>query len=286
MSPRRLILIPLALALVLGACSSDDSSKGASGTGATGTEATSGTTPPVPTGFTEVDRSKDGFVIALPPGWKNFDLTSADIDSIVGAALQANPSLQPVKVTTTQNVDIAKDLTAGATLEGKTLAANDRVDVKAQTDASQNGVYVVQASGPAQKESSVADAVKALVDQGGLLYASDTSNPGKFLTNVNLIKVQGVEGGLGLLQQQAQSQLTAAGATNVSSSQVQLPAGDAVRTTYTVPVTLADGTQAEIAGLQVYFLNDSNLFVLTFSTDNPDKYSQTFDQIIATFSPV
>ena len=91
----------------------------------------------------------DGFVIALPPGWQNFDLTSADVDAIVQAATEANPNLQ----------------------------------------------------------GDVGNAVKKLVDEGGLLYASDTSNPGKFLTNVNLIKVTGVTSGLGLLQQQAQTQL-------------------------------------------------------------------------------
>jgi len=232
MSLRRLAFIPLALALVLAACSGDDSSSSsntgaATSEGASGTSGTTGTRPPVPEGFTVVDRTADGFTIALPPGWQNFDLTSADVDAIVQAATEANPNLQ----------------------------------------------------------GDVGNAVKKLVDEGGLLYASDTSNPGKFLTNLNLIKVTGVTSGLGLLQQQAQTQLAAAGATNVSSTQVSLPAGDAVRTTYTVPVTLSDGTKAEIAGLQVYFLTQGNLYVLTFSTDQPDKYSQTFDQVIATFDP-
>jgi hypothetical protein len=235
MSLRRVALIPLALALVLGACSSGDDSDSSSDTasaattaaGATGTDGGSETGGDVPEGFTVIDRSGDGFVIALPPGWQNFDLTSTDVDAIVAAATEANPA----------------------------LAGN------------------------------VSDAVKQLVAEGGLLYASDISNPGNFLTNVNLIRVQGVTSGLGLLQQQAQSQLTAAGATNVSSTQVQLPGGDAVRTTYTVPVTLADGTNTEVAGLQVYFLTQQNLYVLTFSTDQPDQYSEVFDQVINTFQP-
>jgi hypothetical protein len=235
MSLRRVALIPLALALVLGACSSgDDSDASSSDTasattasgGATGTDGSEGSTA-VPEGFTVVDRSGDGFVIALPPGWQSFDLTATDVDAIIAAAAEANPA----------------------------LAGN------------------------------IGDAVKQLVAEGGLLYASDISNPGDFLTNVNLIRVQGVTSGLGLLQQQAQSQLTAAGATNVSSTQVQLPAGDAVRTTYTVPVTLADGTTTEVAGLQVYFLTQQNLYVLTFSTNQPDQYTEIFDQVIATFEP-
>jgi hypothetical protein len=233
---RRVAFIPLALALVFGACSSgDDSDSSSSDTGsaattaagATGTDGGSPTSAVVPEGFTVIDRSGDGFVIALPPGWQNFDLTATDVDAIVAAATEANPS----------------------------LAGN------------------------------VSDAVKQLVAEGGLLYASDVSNPGNFLTNVNLIRVQGVTSGLGLLQQQAQQQLTAAGATNVSSTQVELPGGDAVRTTYTVPVTLADGTTTEVAGLQVYFLTQQNLYVLTFSTDQPEQYSEVFDQVINTFEP-
>src|SRR4029077_3884346 len=121
-----------------------------------------------------------------------------------------------------------------------------------------------------QLQGDVGDAVKKLVEEGGFLYPSATINPCKCLPKVNLIRVSGVTSGLGLLQQQAQTQLTAAGATDVSSTQVSLPAGDAVRTTYTVPVTLSDGTKAEIAGLQVYFLTQGNLYVLTFSTDQPD----------------
>ena len=284
MSLRRLALIPLALALVLGACSGDDSSKGASGTGATGTEATSGTTPAVPQGFTLIDRHQDGFVIALPPGWKAFDLSTTDIDAIAQLAQQANPNLQPIKVTAKGNVD-PTTLTAGSQVDGVTIAAGDRVDLEKQTDTTQNGIYVVEATGAPQREASVSDAVRQLIEQGGLLYAADPSNQGKFLTNVNLIKITGVTGGIQGLEEQAQSQLTAAGATNISTSETSLPAGAAVRSTYILPVTLSDGTQTNVAGLQVYVPAGENLYVLTFSTDQPGKYSQQFDQIIATFSP-
>ena len=44
-------------------------------------------------------------------------------------------------------------------------------------------------------------------------------------------------------------------------------------------------TQIDVAGLQVYVLANGNLFVLTFSTDQPNKYSKTFDQVISTFTP-
>ena len=41
----------------------------------------------------------------------------------------------------------------------------------------------------------------------------------------------------------------------------------------------------EVAGLQVYFLTQQNLYVLTFSTNQPDQYTEMFDQVIATFDP-
>ncbi|MBK9496967.1 MAG: hypothetical protein IPO08_21150 [Xanthomonadales bacterium] len=51
-----------------------------------------------------------------------------------------------VRVATTANVTIATALNAGDTIDGVTLVANDRVLVKSQSTASQNGIYVVSAS--------------------------------------------------------------------------------------------------------------------------------------------
>lgn len=52
-------------------------------------------------------------------------------------------------VATTENVDISTDLEAGDIIDGVTLVAGDRVLVKNQTAASQNGIYIVQATGAA-----------------------------------------------------------------------------------------------------------------------------------------
>jgi len=50
---------------------------------------------------------------------------------------------------TTGNVAIATELEPGDLVDGVTLAEGDRVLVKSQTNAAQNGIYVVQASGAA-----------------------------------------------------------------------------------------------------------------------------------------
>ena len=54
-----------------------------------------------------------------------------------------------VRVATTANVDLSSDLENGDVVDGVTLATGDRVLVKNQSTASQNGIYVVQASGAA-----------------------------------------------------------------------------------------------------------------------------------------
>ncbi len=62
-----------------------------------------------------------------------------------------------VRVATTANITIASDLNNNDTLDGITLATNDRVLVKNQSTASQNGIYVVGAS-PARASDFDADA--------------------------------------------------------------------------------------------------------------------------------
>ena len=53
------------------------------------------------------------------------------------------------RVATAANVDLSTALEAGDTVDGVTLAAGDRVLVKSQSTSSQNGIYVVQATGAA-----------------------------------------------------------------------------------------------------------------------------------------
>jgi hypothetical protein len=53
---------------------------------------------------------------------------------------------------TTANVDLTADLQNGDTIDGVTLVTGDRVLVKDQTTASQNGLYIVVASGTASRD--------------------------------------------------------------------------------------------------------------------------------------
>ena len=56
-----------------------------------------------------------------------------------------------VRVATTANIDLTQDLQNGDTIDGVTLATDNRVLVKNQTNATQNGIYDVVASGTATR---------------------------------------------------------------------------------------------------------------------------------------
>jgi hypothetical protein len=59
---------------------------------------------------------------------------------------RGSPIKESVRVATTANITIATALNNGDTLDGITLATDDRVLVKDQSTGSQNGIYVVAAS--------------------------------------------------------------------------------------------------------------------------------------------
>lgn len=58
---------------------------------------------------------------------------------------------QSARVATTGDVDLATDLADGQTIDGVVLSTGDRVLVKSQTNAEENGIYVVPAAGAASR---------------------------------------------------------------------------------------------------------------------------------------
>ena len=71
---------------------------------------------------------------------------------------------------TTANISISNDLEAGDVLDGVTLVAGDRVLVKNQSTASENGIYVVQASGAAVRATDFDQ--PAEVDGGDFIFVT------------------------------------------------------------------------------------------------------------------
>ena len=78
---------------------------------------------------------------------------------------------------TTANISLTTDLENGDTLDGVTLVTGDRVLVKDQTDATQNGLYIVVASGAASRDPQF-DTIAELSGQM-IVVNQGTSNDNK-----------------------------------------------------------------------------------------------------------
>ena len=85
-----------------------------------------------------------------------------------------------VRVGTTANVDLSTGLQASSVIDGVTLVAGDRVLVKDQATASQNGIYIVQASGAAVRATDF-DSITPIDEiNGAYTFISEgTTNAGK-----------------------------------------------------------------------------------------------------------
>ena len=82
-----------------------------------------------------------------------------------------------VQAATTANVTLASDLENGDTLDGVTLATGNRILVKNQTDKTENGVYVVKASGAPDRADDYNTAGE--VDAGDFIFVEAGTANGK-----------------------------------------------------------------------------------------------------------
>lgn len=108
-----------------------------------------------------------------------------DADWDPGAGTSAGDAFdqwkQPVRCATTADIAIATALNAGDSIDDVTLAAGDRVLVKDQADASENGIYVAGAS-PARAPDLDADGEI----MGALVYViAGTAGAGTIWRNTN-----------------------------------------------------------------------------------------------------
>ena len=112
-----------------------------------------------------VKRDASGNAKVATPTDSNHIATKGYVD----AARQGLDVKQSVRVATTAPINLATDLEAGDTIDGVELVAGDRVLVKEQSTATENGIYVAVASGAASRSSDA----NGTADTGEL-------NPGTF----------------------------------------------------------------------------------------------------------
>jgi hypothetical protein len=118
------------------------------------------------------------------------DGTDAATKNYVDSAAQGIDWKASVRAATTANVTLASDLENGDVLDGVTLATGDRVLVKDQSTGSENGIYVVKASG-APDRSTDADAGAEVTANFAVFVEQGTVNAdqGYTLTNNGAITV-------------------------------------------------------------------------------------------------
>lgn len=87
----------------------------------------------------------------------------------------------PVRVASTANITVASALTNGSSIDGVTVATGDRVLLKNQSSAAENGIYVVVASGAASR-SPDADSAGELAPGTAVYVTEGTANGDKAFT--------------------------------------------------------------------------------------------------------
>lgn len=105
-------------------------------------------------GFTKVLDTLDINTSTTLSGASNSNVPSTTaIKTYVDDAIEGRKWLTAIRVMATANVNISNGLENGDTVDGVTLATGDRVYLPSQTTGSENGVYVVVASGAASRSS-------------------------------------------------------------------------------------------------------------------------------------
>jgi hypothetical protein len=118
------------------------------------------------------------------------DATDAATKGYVDNAVVGIDWKASVRAATTANLDISSDLENGDTVDGVTLATGDRVLVKNQSTGSQNGIYIVAASGAASR-STDCDTGAELTASFAVFVEEGTTNAdsGYTLTNDGAVTV-------------------------------------------------------------------------------------------------
>ena len=114
--------------------------------------------------------------------------TKAYVDAL-GEGLHIHAS---VVAATTANITLATDVEDGDVLDGVTLATGNRILVKNQSTASQNGIYVVAASGAPSRAADFDS--PAEIDGGDFVFVTGgTANDNKGFVQINVVGTIGTD---------------------------------------------------------------------------------------------
>lgn len=124
-----------------------------------------------------IDLSSQKVTNLASPSASTDAVNKAYVDNAI-AGLQWKPS---VRAATTANGTLATAFANGQTIDGVTLATNDRILIKDQSTGAENGIYIVQASG-APVRATDADGVGELTPNATVFVSEGTANADKAWT--------------------------------------------------------------------------------------------------------
>jgi hypothetical protein len=183
-----------------------------------------------------------------------------------------------VRLATTAPITLATDLENGDTLDGVTLATGDRVLVKNQTDATENGIYVVAESG-APTRSTDADTSAEITASFAVFVEEGTVNTdsGWTLTNNGTVTIGTTE--LAFTQFTGLGQITAGAGLTKTANTLDVIGGDGITVNADSVVidravvvtkyaaTIGDGTNTSYT--VTHNLNTRDVIVTLYDTASP-----------------
>jgi hypothetical protein len=109
----------------------------------------------------------------------------------LNALIQGQTWKDPVRAATTANGALATAFANGQTIDGVVLATGDRILIKNQTTAADNGIYTVNAAG-APTRAADAD-VAAELNKATVIITSGTANQGDVYTQTSVVNTLGTD---------------------------------------------------------------------------------------------
>lgn len=163
-----------------------------------------------------------------------------------------------VRAATTTNGTLASAYANGSTIDGITLATNDRILLKDQSSAQENGIYTVNAAG-APTRAVDADSTSEL-ENATVFVSNGTANADKAFTQTATVTT---------VNTTAQTWVQFGGGTSVS-------AGNGLTGTTTLSVLLDSGSGMSVSGTGLK--NDFTVVVKKFAADcaattNPQTFT-------------
>lgn len=205
-------------------------------------------------------------------------VTKGYVDSVLQGIDEV---LEPVRAATDQNIDLTNGLESGDTINDGTitLAAGDRILVKNQTTASENGVYVVQATGAAVRSTDLANSASA---NAVFVFAEEGSNAstGFLCTSPSGSDVVGTND-LTFVKMSSATEVTVSSASGLTKNGNALSVNvDDVTlqiTTNTLSIKNMPSTSLDVSGFtsSLDILSDNDLFIVSDNSDsNSTKKSE------------